>query len=181
MKTNIKTWPDERGFYGDYGGRFVPDTLMAPLIELEKAYNTLCDKPAFWEEFNALLKNFVGRETPLQYAKRLTEHLKGAKIYLKREDLAHTGAHKINNAIGQALLALDENQRLFLVEGVVAECDGVSACVDQLEVNAFGDAETARSVLSVDDEEIELVALAQARDRFDCGFAACASDDVSKE
>ncbi|MEZ0224485.1 MAG: tryptophan synthase subunit beta [Alphaproteobacteria bacterium] len=116
MKTNTKTWPDARGFYGDYGGRFVPDTLMAPLIELERAYNVLCDKPAFWEEFNALLKNFVGRETPLQHAKRLSDHLKGAKIYLKREDLAHTGAHKINNAIGQILVARHMGKTRIIAE-----------------------------------------------------------------
>ncbi|TAL38755.1 MAG: tryptophan synthase subunit beta [Alphaproteobacteria bacterium] len=116
MKTNTKTWPDARGFYGDYGGRFVPDTLMAPLIDLEKAYNSLSDKPAFWEEFNALLKNFVGRETPLQHARRLSEHLKGAKIYLKREDLAHTGAHKINNAIGQILVARHMGKTRIIAE-----------------------------------------------------------------
>lgn len=105
MQPKRNSLPDARGFFGDFGGRFVPDTLMAPLIELEAAYNTCKDNPDFWAEFHALLKNFVGRETPLQYAARLTAHLGGAKIYLKREDLAHTGAHKINNAIGQILLA----------------------------------------------------------------------------
>ena len=97
--------PDTRGYFGEFGGRFVPDTLMAPLLELEQAYEAASNDPAFWAEYEALLKNFVGRETPLQHAARLSAHLGGAKIYLKREDLAHTGAHKINNAIGQILLA----------------------------------------------------------------------------
>jgi tryptophan synthase beta chain len=112
----MKTNPDARGYFGDFGGRFVPDTLMAPLIELEKAYNELSQKQSFWDEFDSLLKNFVGRETPLQYAKRLTEHLGGAKIYLKREDLAHTGAHKINNAIGQILLARHMGKTRIIAE-----------------------------------------------------------------
>lgn len=93
------------GYFGAYGGRFVPDTLVAPLIALEDAYKTLSREKAFQDELTALLRDFVGRETPLQYAARLTAHGKGAKIYLKREDLAHTGAHKINNAVGQILLA----------------------------------------------------------------------------
>ncbi len=104
------------GYFGDYGGRFVPDTLMAPLIALEKAYEELSKQQSFWDEFNALLKNFVGRETPLQHARRLTEHLGGAKIYLKREDLAHTGAHKINNAIGQILLARHMGKTRIIAE-----------------------------------------------------------------
>jgi tryptophan synthase beta chain len=102
MKNSL---PDAKGYYGAYGGRFVPDTLMEPVLALEKAYDAAAMDDAFWAEYHALLKNFVGRATPLQHAARLTEHLGGAKIYLKREDLAHTGAHKINNAIGQILLA----------------------------------------------------------------------------
>ncbi len=105
MKTNTRQNPDDRGYFGEFGGRFVPDTLMAPLLELEQAYNALEGDAGFWAEYESLLKNFVGRETPLQHAARLSAHLGGAKIYLKREDLAHTGAHKINNAIGQILLA----------------------------------------------------------------------------
>jgi tryptophan synthase beta chain len=116
MKVNTNSNPDARGYFGDFGGRFVPDTLMAPLIELEKAYNELSQKQSFWDEFDSLLKNFVGRETPLQYAQRLTEHLGGAKIYLKREDLAHTGAHKINNAIGQILLARQMGKTRIIAE-----------------------------------------------------------------
>jgi tryptophan synthase beta chain len=116
MKPDTKHNPDARGYFGDFGGRFVPDTLMAPLIELENAYRELSQKQSFWDEFDSLLKNFVGRETPLQFAKRLTEHLGGAKIYLKREDLAHTGAHKINNAIGQILLARHMGKTRIIAE-----------------------------------------------------------------
>ena len=116
MQPKQNSLPDARGFFGDFGGRFVPDTLMAPLIELEAAYNACKDNPDFWAEFHALLKNFVGRETPLQHAARLTKHLGGAKIYLKREDLAHTGAHKINNAIGQILLARHMGKTRIIAE-----------------------------------------------------------------
>ncbi|MNH78061.1 Tryptophan synthase beta chain [compost metagenome] len=97
--------PDENGRFGDFGGRYVPETLMNALIELEEAYRHYSQEPAFQEEIDYLLKQYSGRETPLFYAERLSTHLGGAKIYLKREDLNHTGAHKINNAIGQGILA----------------------------------------------------------------------------
>ncbi len=97
--------PDLRGRFGVYGGRYVPETLMEPLMELEEAYTRLKDDTRFKEELDRLLKDYAGRPTPLYYAERLTKALGGAKIYLKREDLAFTGAHKINNALGQALLA----------------------------------------------------------------------------
>jgi len=97
--------PDEYGYFGEYGGRFVPETLVAPLDELTTAYFTYRDDPDFQSELADLLKNYSGRPTPLYFAKRLTEKLGGARIYLKREDLNHTGAHKINNCIGQILLA----------------------------------------------------------------------------
>jgi tryptophan synthase beta chain len=97
--------PDEAGHFGGYGGRFVPETLMHPLEELADAYQSAKADPEFQQELNSLLSNYAGRPTPLMFASRLTAHLGGAKIYLKREDLCHTGAHKINNAIGQALLA----------------------------------------------------------------------------
>lgn len=116
MKTEEQSYPDAHGYFGDFGGRFVPDTLMLPLIELENAYNELSQKQSFRDELDSILKNFVGRETPLQYAKRLTEHLGGAKIYLKREDLAHTGAHKINNAVGQILLARHMGKTRIIAE-----------------------------------------------------------------
>src|SRR6201997_1749378 len=93
------------GRFGPYGGRYVPETLMVPLFELERAYELAKTDAAFQSQFQDLLKNFAGRPTPLQFASRLTEKLGGPRIYLKREDLLHTGAHKINNAIGQGLLA----------------------------------------------------------------------------
>ena len=94
------------GRFGPYGGRYVPETLMVPLLELERAYEIAKSDPAFQKQFSDLLKNFAGRPTPLQFAAGLTEKLAGPRIYLKREDLLHTGAHKINNAIGQGLLAV---------------------------------------------------------------------------
>src|SRR5512134_743144 len=94
-----------KGKFGPYGGQFVPETLMPALAELEDAYLRLQADPAFQSELDVLLKTYVGRPTPLTHARRLTEYLGGAQIYLKREDLAHSGAHKINNALGQALLA----------------------------------------------------------------------------
>src|SRR5881394_1052447 len=93
------------GRFGAYGGRYVPETLMAALEELEAAYEKAKRDPEFVRELDALLRDYAGRPTPLFYAARLTQSLGGAKIYLKREDLLHTGAHKINNCIGQALLA----------------------------------------------------------------------------
>lgn len=107
----------KRGYFGDYGGRFVPETLMPALEELENAFCRAKKDKNFIEEFDNLLKDYVGRPTPLYFAKRLTEHLGGAKIYLKREDLAHTGAHKINNALGQALLA----KKLMKKDRLIAE------------------------------------------------------------
>jgi len=97
--------PDARGRFGPFGGRYVPETLMATLEELEQAYRAAQEDKAFRDELAALLQNYAGRPTPLYFARRLTERLGGAKVYLKREDLAHTGAHKINNALGQGLLA----------------------------------------------------------------------------
>jgi tryptophan synthase beta chain len=97
--------PNENGYWGEYGGRFVPETLVAPLDELTEAYLRYRDDAAFRSEVATLLKDFVGRSTPLYFAERLTEHLGGPRIYLKREDLNHTGAHKINNCVGQILLA----------------------------------------------------------------------------
>ncbi|TMF08677.1 MAG: tryptophan synthase subunit beta [Chloroflexi bacterium] len=96
--------PDERGRFGPYGGQYVPETLMAALGDLEREYAAAQTDVSFRAELNALLTDYVGRPTPLYFARRLTDRLEGAKIYLKREDLAHTGAHKINNAVGQGLL-----------------------------------------------------------------------------
>ncbi|MCB9461666.1 MAG: tryptophan synthase subunit beta [Anaerolineaceae bacterium] len=108
--------PDERGYYGDFGGRFVPETIIPALDELMAAYEEAVDDPAFVEELLHLQKTYTGRPTPVTFAKRLTEHLGGAKVYLKREDLAHTGAHKINNALGQALLAKRMGKQRVIAE-----------------------------------------------------------------
>ncbi len=102
--------------FGPYGGQFVPETLMPALIELERAFVDAQKDPAFRSEFEGLLASFVGRPTPLTYAKRLSEKLGGAQIYLKREDLAHTGAHKINNALGQALLVKRMGKKRVVAE-----------------------------------------------------------------
>ena len=108
--------PDQTGYFGEYGGRFVPETLVAPLDELTAAYLSVRDDPDFQAEFADLLKNYVGRPSPLYFAKRLTETLGGARIYLKREDLNHTGAHKINNCIGQILLARRMGKKRIIAE-----------------------------------------------------------------
>jgi tryptophan synthase beta chain len=105
-----------RGKFGPYGGQFVPEVLMPALLELETAYAEAQADPAFRAELEYLLKTYVGRPTPLTFAARLTKHLGGAKIYLKREDLAHSGAHKINNALGQALLARRMGKRRIIAE-----------------------------------------------------------------
>jgi tryptophan synthase beta chain len=98
-------WPDERGYFGEFGGRFVPETLITPLLELEDAYFSSRQSTEFARELESLLRDYAGRETPLFCASQLSEKVGGGKLYLKREDLLHTGAHKINNTLGQALLA----------------------------------------------------------------------------
>lgn len=103
-------------YFGKYGGQFVSELLISPLKALEKDFNMCINSDAFLEEYNTLLKNYVGRETPLYHAKRLTAHYNGPQIYLKREDLNHTGAHKINNAIGQALIAKHQNKKHIIAE-----------------------------------------------------------------
>ena len=108
--------PDDRGRFGDYGGKFVPETLMAALLELEDAYRQAKDDPVFQQRLADLLQNYAGRPTALYYAENLTRHCGGAKIYLKREDLAHTGAHKINNALGQALLCQHMGKERIIAE-----------------------------------------------------------------
>ncbi|HXH50374.1 MAG TPA: tryptophan synthase subunit beta [Terriglobia bacterium] len=110
------TGPDVRGRFGDFGGRYVPETLMHPIEELERAYQEARNDAAFQAEFKRLLRYYVGRPTPLYHAERLTKHLGGAQIYLKREDLLHTGAHKINNCIGQGLLAARMGKTRLIAE-----------------------------------------------------------------
>ena len=124
--------PDSRGYFGPYGGRFAPETLMAPLDELRDAYFALRDDDAFREELVRLLTTFAGRPTPLYEARRLAAEAGGARIFLKREDLTHTGAHKINNALGQALLAARMGKSRIVAEtGAgqhgVATADGLRA------------------------------------------------------
>ena len=105
LNHSIAQWPDARGRFGEFGGRFVPETLMYPVEQLEQAFEAARRDPGFKAELDRLLKEFAGRPTPLFHACRLTERLGGGQIYLKREDLLHTGAHKINNCLGQGLLA----------------------------------------------------------------------------
>jgi tryptophan synthase beta chain len=116
MSTTNPSLPDAHGRFGAYGGQYVPETLMAALAELEAAYRAARSDPAFEAELAGLLRTYVGRPTPLYHAKRLTAEAGGAQIYLKREDLAHTGAHKINNALGQALLAVRMGKRRIVAE-----------------------------------------------------------------
>ena len=102
---SFRNGPDERGHFGIFGGRFVAETLMPLVLALEEAYGKAKADPEFHRELDGLLKHYVGRPSPLYFAERLTAHLGGAKIYFKREELNHTGAHKINNVLGQILLA----------------------------------------------------------------------------
>ncbi len=108
--------PDERGYFGSFGGQFVPETLMYALEELEEEYQKIKEDPSFWEELEYYLREFAGRPTPLYFAKNLTQYAGGAKIYIKREDLLHTGAHKINNTLGQALLAKKMGKNRIIAE-----------------------------------------------------------------
>jgi tryptophan synthase beta chain len=121
--------PDSTGHFGPYGGRFVPEVLMAPLEELERAYCKAAADPAFQAELADLLHNYAGRPTALYHAKRLSESLGGAKIYLKREDLLHTGAHKINNCLGQALLARRMGKKRIIAETGAGQHGVASATV----------------------------------------------------
>ena len=116
MSSAPQAMPDAQGRFGPYGGRYVPETLVAPLEELEQAYADARKDPKFKSELDSLLHDFAGRPTPLQFASRLSEHLGGPRVYLKREDLLHTGAHKINNCIGQGLLAVRMGKRRVVAE-----------------------------------------------------------------
>ncbi len=141
------------GRFGPYGGRYVPETLMVPLFELERAYELAKADPSFQTQFQDLLKNFAGRPTPLQFASRLTAHLGGPRIYLKREDLLHTGAHKINNAIGQGLLAVKMGKPRIIAETGAGQHGVASATVaahlDLECVVYMGTEDMARQALNV--------------------------------
>jgi tryptophan synthase beta chain len=110
------SYPDNRGHFGEFGGRYVAETLMPALLELEEAYRQAQADPCFQQEFVSYLKHYVGRPSPLYHAQRLSEHLGGSRIYLKREDLNHTGAHKVNNTVGQALLARRMGKKKVIAE-----------------------------------------------------------------
>jgi len=148
-----QTVPDQHGRFGPFGGKYVPETLMNALIELEEAYTRYKDDPDFLEEVRYLLKQYSGRPTPLYYAERLSEHLGGAKIYLKREDLNHTGAHKINNTIGQAVLAKRMGKKKVIAETGAGQHGVASATVAALmglECKVFmGEEDTKRQALNV--------------------------------
>ena len=116
IPNSLRSGPDERGQFGQFGGRYVSETLMPLILDLEREYRAAKADPAFKAEFDDLMTHYVGRPSPLYYAPRLTEHLGGAKIYLKREELNHTGAHKINNCIGQILLALRMGKTRIIAE-----------------------------------------------------------------
>lgn len=145
--------PDKYGRFGSFGGRFVPETLMNALIELEEAYAKYSADPAFQEEIEYLLKQYSGRETPLYYAERLSKQLGEAKIYLKREDLNHTGAHKINNAIGQGILAKRMGKTKVIAETGAGQHGVATATVAALlgmECKVFmGEEDTRRQALNV--------------------------------
>ncbi len=145
--------PDARGRYGPYGGRFVPETLMPALAELEEALQKANNDPSFEREIHQYLAEYVGRPTPLFYARRLTEHLGGAKIYLKREDLTHTGAHKINNTIGQILLAVRMGKKRIIAEtgaGQHGVATATAAALFGLECIVYmGEEDTVRQRLNV--------------------------------
>ena len=132
INANSTDVPDERGYFGNYGGRFVPETLMPALDELQEAYQLAMDDPEFHQELAYLQATYTGRPTPLTYASRLTEYLNGAQIYLKREDLAHSGAHKINNALGQALLAKRMGKKRIIAETGAGQHGVASATVSAL-------------------------------------------------
>ena len=121
--------PDEKGFFGEHGGLYVSETLIPALQELADAYQAAKNDPSFWEEFHRDLKHYVGRPSPVYHAARLSEHLGGAQIWLKREDLNHTGAHKVNNTIGQALLARRMGKKRVIAETGAGQHGVASATV----------------------------------------------------
>lgn len=153
MNKHIQTDADDLGFFGPYGGQYVPETLMPAIIELKQAYEEAKNDQTFQDELQYYLKDYVGRETPLTYAKAYSESLGGAKIYLKREDLNHTGAHKINNALGQALLAKRMGKRKLVAETGAGQHGVASATVaalfDMDLIVFMGKEDTQRQQLNV--------------------------------
>lgn len=145
--------PNKDGFFGEYGGRFVPETLMTAVLELEQTYRTAKEDPEFQAEFEELLVQYVGRENPLYFAKRLTDYCGGAKIYLKREDLNHTGAHKINNSLGQVLLAKRMGKKKIIAEtgaGQHGVATATAAALFDIECTIYmGEEDVKRQALNV--------------------------------
>ena len=145
--------PNKDGFFGEYGGRFVPETLMTAVLELEQTYRTAKEDPEFQAEFQELLVQYVGRENPLYFAKRLTDYCGGAKIYLKREDLNHTGAHKINNSLGQVLLAKRMGKKKIIAEtgaGQHGVATATAAALFDMECTIYmGEEDVKRQALNV--------------------------------
>ncbi len=145
--TNTDTNTETKGRFGPYGGQYVPETLMAAIHQLEQEYARAKQDPGFWRELDAYLRNYAGRPSPLYLARRLTERLAGAKVYLKREDLNHTGAHKINNTLGQALLAVRMGKRRIIAEtgaGQHGVATATAAAVFGLECTVYMGAEDIR-------------------------------------
>lgn len=144
----MKRYPDKRGHFGEYGGRYVPETLMPALLELEKAYDFYRNDREFRQELEYYLREYVGRPTPLYFAGKLTARLGGAKIYLKREDLNHTGAHKVNNTIGQGLLARRMGKKRVIAEtgaGMHGVATATIAALFGMECEVFmGEEDTRR-------------------------------------
>ncbi|MDE0187317.1 MAG: tryptophan synthase subunit beta [Candidatus Poribacteria bacterium] len=149
----VRNLPDVAGHFGEFGGRFVPETLMSALLELEDAYANLKENEDFQKEFEYHLREYVGRPNPLYYAERLTEELGGAKIYLKREDLNHTGAHKINNTVGQILLARRMGKKRIIAETGAGQHGVATATVTakfKIECEIFmGEEDIERQALNV--------------------------------
>ncbi|MFZ2305609.1 MAG: tryptophan synthase subunit beta [Streptococcus suis] len=145
--------PNKDGFFGEYGGRFVPETLMTAVLELEQTYRTAKEDLEFQAEFQELLVQYVGRENPLYFAKRLTDYCGGAKIYLKREDLNHTGAHKINNSLGQVLLAKRMGKKKIIAEtgaGQHGVATATAAALFDMECTIYmGEEDVKRQALNV--------------------------------
>ena len=145
--------PNKDGFFGEYGGRFVPETLMTAVLELEQTYRAAKEDPEFQAEFEELLVQYVGRENPLYFAKRLTDYCGGAKIYLKREDLNHTGAHKINNSLGQVLLAKRMGKKKIIAEtgaGQHGVATATAAALFDMECTIYmGEEDVKRQALNV--------------------------------
>ncbi len=144
---NFLTVPDPKGHFGEFGGVYIPETLVTAIRQLDEAYQQARDDAGFQQQLADLMKNYVGRETPLYFASRLTEHCGGARIYFKREDLAHTGAHKINNSLGQALLTIRMGKKRIIAEtgaGQHGVATATAAAVFGLECDVFMGSEDIR-------------------------------------